>query len=253
MLPFATSTITATVPSRWWLPIHGIHAAGVRPEHVHAVVSRWFDKTTGEHRAQAKPYAVSPLADSPHGTGLGCEVGVLTDAARDRLIDGATVAGRVRLGSSYAEVGDPAPLHEESWKSLAVPSGARAWTLEFVTPVTFRQGSRSTPLPTPASVLRGLAESWAVFSPSDPLIIPRERADALWISDLRGETHSLRIAQMHLRGFLGRVTLQCDAADIARTADCLLRLAPYAGIGTARAKGLGVTRVVCGSAGGAYE
>ena len=62
--------------TRWWLPLHGIVPRGVTPTYVHAAVSRLFDTTDDDHRANRKAYTISPAADGPGGPGI--EVGTLT-------------------------------------------------------------------------------------------------------------------------------------------------------------------------------
>ena len=68
------------MPSRWWVPIPGLDPHFVRLEHLHAAVTRWFDSSAGEHHANGKPYAVSPLRPGDAG-GVGVEIGILTDHA----------------------------------------------------------------------------------------------------------------------------------------------------------------------------
>lgn len=231
------------MPSRWWIPIAGIDPDHVRVEHVHAAVSAWFDKTTAEHRESPKPYAISPLAQGSRAGEYGCEVGILTARAAARLKDAVDGTPRIRLGRATGRVNGIELIHETTWDELAIASGSREWSLTFATPATFRQRSRSTPLPHPASILHGLATTWEAFSDLEPRTVPRENADRIWIADLQGSSQPVRVSQMNLSGFVGTVVIRCDDAKLSSIIDPLFRLAEYSGVGTARAKGLGVTYV----------
>ncbi|MFT4216352.1 MAG: CRISPR system precrRNA processing endoribonuclease RAMP protein Cas6 [Micropruina sp.] len=46
-----------------------------------------------------------------------------------------------------------------------------------------------------------------------------------------------------MSAFTGRVLYRCDVPSTRELVDALFRLAPYAGVGSAKAKGLGVTRL----------
>lgn len=48
-------------------------------------------------------------------------------------------------------------MHETTWADLATATPIRRWELRFDTPVTFRSGNRSTPLPQPHTMLTNLA------------------------------------------------------------------------------------------------
>lgn len=230
------------MPSRWWLPVDGVRPERVRLEHLHAAVSRWFDETAAEHSAATKPYAISPLAGDPGG-GLGFELSTLTTAAEERLREAAAPPATIRLGPDRAALGPLGRIAHESWASLAEPSGARAWELEFVTPATFRRGNRSSPLPVAASVLRGLLDSWNACSGLPPRELGRRESDGVWVSDIDGRSEAMALSGLRVSGFVGRVRFRCDDPAVRDLVDPLFRLAPYSGVGSARAKGLGVTRL----------
>jgi CRISPR-associated endoribonuclease Cas6 len=149
----------------------------------------------------------------------------------------------IRLGSQHGSLGHPQLLHCHEWRALAEPTGANQWELEFVTPVTFRTGNRSSPLTTPSAVLHRLGETWSLWSGMPARDRPRERAEAVWVSDIEGRSHTMTLGQLKVSAFVGRVTLRCDEPDLAAVIDPLLRLAAYAGTGSGTTKGLGVTRV----------
>lgn len=230
------------MPTRWWIPLEGARPEQVKLEHVHAAVSRWFDRTAEHHAAGVKPYAISPLARGEDG-GVGFEVSTLT-AAAERLLDIATAPpATVRLGSDQAVVGRPYRVVNESWESLATPGGHDTWELEFITPVTFRRGNRASPLPVAGAVLRGLVTSWNALSGLPERNLTRQHSDDVWVSDIQGASQRMTLSGLRLSGFAGRVVYRCDVPDTRDLVDALFRLAPYAGVGSAKAKGLGVTRL----------
>lgn len=234
------------MPSRWWIPVTRVDPERVQMEQLHAAVSHWFDHTQAEHDAPVKPYALSPIGDQPGRNaegGLGFEVAVLTDAAFDRLRVAARAGRDIRLGAQRGRLGLAVGLCSETWESLAQPSGGRAWELEFVTPATFRSKDRSSPWPAPASVLRGLGQSWAAFSGLPPRELTHQQLDTIWVSDIAGQSAPMALSGLRVSGFVGRIRYQCDSRSVADLVDPLLRLAVYSGVGSAKAKGLGVTRL----------
>ena len=229
------------MPSRWWVPVTGVSPERVTLEQVHGAISSWFDNTPGEHAAAIKPYSVSPLSGaSPQ---LGIEVSVLTPEAVTRLRQSAIAGGQIRLGGQIGRLGTAIQRAEQSWDALSVPTGAHSWELEFLTPTTFRRRDRSSPWPAPAAVLRGLSESWGAWSQLPRRDLTHQDADSVWVSDMAGQSHPMTLAGTRISGFVGRVRYQCDDPTLAVVVDPLFRLAPFCGVGSAKAKGLGVTRL----------
>lgn len=242
------------MPSRWWLPLPDARPDRVKLEHLHAVISSWFDTTVEAHKAQTKRFAISPLTQS-RGI-LGCEIGLLETALsaplpidsetqpdpRRQLLEHIQQGTMIRLGCDRVAVGAAEPIMTETWESLSTPSHARKWTLEFVTPAAFRHGNRTSPLPTPTTVLRSLLASWNGASGLHRQLA-RAESDAVWVSDIAGRSTTLKLSGLLVSGFTGHVTYRCDDEAVSGVVDGLFRLAAYAGCGSARAKGLGVTRV----------
>lgn len=230
------------MPTRWWIPLDGVRPEQIRLEHVHAAVSRWFDRTPEHHAAGVKPYAISPLARGDDGR-VGFEVSTLTAAAKELLDIATTPPATVRFGVDRALVGRPVRVATESWASLAEPSGAASWDLEFVTPVTFRHGHRASPLPVAGAVLRGLVTSWNALSGLPDRELTRQHSDDVWVGDIQGASRPMTLSGLRLSAFTGRVRYRCDVPHTRDLVDALFRLAPYSGVGSAKAKGLGVTRL----------
>lgn len=238
------------MPSRWFVPVPGIKPEFTRLEFVHGAFTRWFDTTEAEHNAGLKPYAVSPLVNDGRGV-VGVEIATLTAKATDRLKAAATSGRQVRLGNQWRGVGAPRLLHQESWASLAEHRQDTQWRLEFATPVTFRSGDRSSPLPAVATMLRGLTQAWNAWG-EVPARETDRLAGAVWVSDLdlASTVTRLRIGRrdggataVHVSGCTGTLTIRCDDAATAAVAGPLWRLAAYTGIGSMTLKGFGVTRV----------
>lgn len=240
------------MPARWFVPIEGLDPTRVRSHHLHAAVSRWFDQDRAEHDANEKPYAVSPVADdlARHGS-VGIEVTTLTERAEAQLMKATSPGSEIRVGNQIRRVAPIRLMQASSWHELASAPPSAQWDLRFETPVTFRSGNRSTPLPTPATVLGGLGRVWERWSPL-PLADLQDAAQSAWVSDVSLRSTVVRmpvpgkdgtLRHVVVSGALGSLTIRCDAPHHCRTAGALLGLAAYSGTGSMTLRGLGVTRV----------
>lgn len=238
------------MPSRWFVPVHSVDPERVRLEFVHAAFSRWFDDSEVEHEANDKPYAVSPM--TAYRGRVGVEIATLSDDAQRQLEERARSGAHVRLGNQTRRVDRPVLLATQSWEQLESCPFEGLWRLELVTPTTFRSGDRSSPLPTMGTLMGGLARAWNRWSGREPRTFEPRRDGALWVSDLDLRSTLLRLKlrdrhgdpmTVHLSCALGSLTLRCDDKATAARVAPLLRLAPYAGIGSMRGKGLGVARL----------
>jgi hypothetical protein len=238
------------MPSRWFVPVSKIDPQRVRLEHVHAAFSRWFDHSPAEHAATEKPYTLSPLTRDAGGV-PGLEIATLNATARQRLLEACADSRPVRLGNQTRTVGEARLLHSESWKTLTEHEDDVRWQLALLTPTTFRNGDRSTPLLRLDTLLDGLSRVWSTWSDVD---LPGTAGDwsAVWLSDLevRSVIVPLRVRRrdgsvqpVTVSGALGEITLRCEDRAVAARVGPLLRLAEYSGIGSMTLKGLGVVRV----------
>ncbi len=240
-------SIGSTLPDlgRWWLPVRGVDPTRVDPRFVHAAVTGWLDINDVEHLAQEKPYSVAPLGEGTYG--LGIAMSTLTPEIGRRLVSAVGSGCEVRLGDQIGAVGAPTLLAGESWRGVSTPSGRRSWELRFLTPTTFRRRNRSSPLPQPVSVLRGLAGSWSRWSGEERRLEDRVVAEGVWVSGIEGVTVSVTLGSGQRRttvcGFVGSVTFKAESQELADAVDGLFRLAPYSGVGSATARGLGVTEL----------
>jgi CRISPR-associated endoribonuclease Cas6 len=237
------------MPSRWFVPVHGLLPERVRIEHVHAAFSHWFDVTSAEHRALVKPYTVSPPAMDAQGV-VGIEIATLTGAADEAVETRSRERVKVRLGNQVRQV-SPAQLGQSTtWGQLAQRSGERCWELELVTPTTFRNGNRSSPLPAVGTIMDGLARSWRAWSDVE---LPEVSGwNSVWVSALDLTSDIIEVLRrmpdgtrrpVKISGSVGSLSLRCDDTDAAAVAGPLLRSAPFVGIGGQTTQGLGVARV----------
>ena len=244
------------MPSRWWVPIPGLDPHFVRLEHLHAAVTRWFDSSAGEHHANGKPYAVSPLRPGDAG-GVGVEIGILTDHAHHCFSKATAPGSSIRLGSQTRPLGRPQLMHNDTWAELGAVSNVREWELEFVTPTTFRAGDRASPLPHLPTILTGLAQSWQLWADDDtPGPDAGSVARAAWVSDLDLRSEVLRlpipsrdggqVRMVTVSGCVGSLTIRISDPNLLTAAASLVRLAAYTGIGSMTRRGLGQVRVRAG-------
>ncbi|WP_028709297.1 CRISPR system precrRNA processing endoribonuclease RAMP protein Cas6 [Propionicicella superfundia] len=233
------------MPAIYWVPLPRV-APPVKVEHLHAALSRWFDRGTSDaggvdHRAQTKPYTISPLSGEVDR--FGVEVSVLTAEARDRLTLCAGSGERVRLGERWTIPGRALLQSSVSWGELAEGLPGCRWDLEFVTPGTFRTGNRSCGFPVPSSLLRSPAQCWNRFSSATKVELSHEESGSVWVSDFDIESVPLAVKGLRVGGVMGRLRLRCDDASTAAKVGSLLRLAEYCGVGSYRTKGFGIVRV----------
>lgn len=140
--------------------------------------------------------------------------------------------------------------YEELARSVLTPDAdlPTRWTLEFASPVTFRQRGLNQPLPLPDLVFGSLLEKWNSFA---PLPLPEELRDI--VSDTmavsRFDLHSIaahtknRALQI---GSVGRCTYIATTHDPYWLAciGLLARFAFYSGVGAGTARGFGRVRLL---------
>lgn len=231
------------MPSRWRVTLPEIDPASVRLEHLHAVVCRWLDDGDDAHRAQAKPYSVSPPVATRDGTAV--EVGLLTDKITHRFMQSVPVGTRVRLGSAWSTVRTaPQPVANIGWDNLASGADARAWCLRFLTPTTFRRGNAFTPSPALSAILGSLRRTWQDFAPTQlqPVVLDLSK-DPVWLTDIDVASQVVHVNQRVVSGFTGRLRFVCDGGDdVCDAVDRLVQLAEFAGVGAYTTRGFGMTR-----------
>jgi CRISPR-associated endoribonuclease Cas6 len=229
------------MPSRWEIRLGGDADVAVPVEAPHAVLSRWLD---GDHRAPVKPYALCP----PRMAGADVvilEVRLLEDGLGHRLRASAPTGTKVRLGRHHFRVlAEPRSVAWAPWSAYTEWMGARAWTVRFVSPATFRRGDRSSPWPAPQSVVTSLANRWRALRPDTTPATSWQTHASLWVSDIEGHSEAVLINGRIVSGFVGSVRYVCDGLDSeAAAVDALLRFATHAGIGAHTAFGFGMVEL----------
>ncbi|MGL4305108.1 MAG: CRISPR system precrRNA processing endoribonuclease RAMP protein Cas6 [Mycobacteriaceae bacterium] len=228
--------------TRWLVPVGGVDPDLVKLDYVHAVACAWLDS---DHWGSHKPWSVSPLRVVDGVAVL--EVCTLNNQAEQLLLSRVAANSAVRFGSQSATIlGEPQVMQQLQWGQFLSAPVAKVWSVDFLTPTTFRYKQRSSPWPDPRTVARSLSEKWNELSPKPiPQIkIDREAAaQHLWVRDIDGCSQVLPLAKMMVSGFVGRVSYACDDPAVAAQFGALLAFAEFAGIGSSTTKGLGVTRI----------
>ena len=228
----------------WAVPVAGIDAGRVQPDHLHAVVARWLDS---RHRQTVKPWAVMSM-----GTTDGIPtVGVVTfgESAGERMLSATHAGHEMRLGAQQGCVlSSPilqGAVRPEQLLADAAQDASAATVWSFVTPATFRRQGRSTPLPDPQRVTHSVSARWAQLYPehADALRFePAEVAEIL-VTDIDGRNEVCRVGRIAVSGFVGRVRYEVGrGADPVRFA-ALSRFAAIAGVGAYTTRGLGRVRL----------
>jgi len=230
------------VPSRWELPLPGVAPGEVRWEHLHAVVSGWFDHDDEQHHQPVKPYAVSPPRNGRHDPVV--EIGLLDDTLVERFLQQTREGARIRLGRTTITFREaPRQLAAASWDQLTTGRREMAWCLRFATPMTIRRGNRFTPLPAPTPILGSLRRNWNTYAPAEHAVTLDLGNDPVWVTDIDGHNEVVSVNGRTVSGFVGRLRMETDDGAAADAASQLIRLAPFAGVGAYTTRCFGVTRV----------
>lgn len=240
------------MPARYFLPLRGLEGP-VPVEHLHAALSGWFDHVIVEDRVTApssglephdftdKPYTISPT--TRRGTVWGVEIAVVGQRTEQELVANAAAGTPVRLGSTFVRAGAVSKATSASWQELLDYDGSTGWTVQFVTPFTYRSHNRSSPFPMPAAVLRSPTTVWQAYSDLGPIeLSPAEHA-TIWVSRLDAQTELYSLKGRKHPGLVGQVTYRCTDPGAAAKVSTLLRFAQFSGVGSFRGKGMGLVSV----------
>lgn len=126
--------------------------------------------------------------------------------------------------------------------------GPGRWTLEFGSPVSFRQRGMCQPLPLPELVFGSLLDRWNALAPLPlPGEVRRYAAECLLVSryDLRTEVELSKggVPQVGAVGRCSYIALEDDPAMVG-CIEALARFALYGGVGAGTARGLGQARAI---------
>jgi CRISPR-associated endoribonuclease Cas6 len=182
----------------------------------------------------------------------------LNQAASERLLCFSPALGGLRINKAVfkiVQVATQANQHPEAGQDTYASlvscwthqkEAPPAFTLHFVTPTTFRQGSFEIPFPLPHLVWGSLLDRWNMFSSS--LILDREFKrefeEGLLLANWSGETRRVEMGRRRTVGFLGKFTYRL--ADSHKKLQSLLAMlaefAFYAGVGWQTSHGMGQSR-----------
>ncbi|ACV77637.1 CRISPR system precrRNA processing endoribonuclease RAMP protein Cas6 [Nakamurella multipartita] len=205
----------------------------------HAAIARRID---ADHHAPVKPFTIGPPRSRPGGVVL--RVGLLDDALADVLDLSFAGNAEIRLGRHFFTFASAQRVSATRWEHLADGATGGRWTVEFLTPATFRRGGRTSPWPAPESVARGLGSRWRALHPETAPALDDRQARSIWVSDVRGESVAVSGPDAVISGFVGTVTYRADrAGDEAVAFGRLLRFATFGGIGSFTAFGFGQVAV----------
>lgn len=217
-------------PSRVSIPVSAAHAA----------IARRVDT---DHHAPVKPFTIGPPLDRTGGVSL--RVGLLDDTLVGVLDASFVQDPTVRLGRHHYRYAEADVVAAAGWAQLVAPSAATRWTVQFLTPTTFRRGGRTSPWAAPESVARGLVARWRGLHPASAPELDDRQARSIWVSDVRGESVTVQGPDSTVSGFVGSVTYRGDLGTPACAAfGRLLGLAEFAGVGSFTTFGFGQVRVL---------
>lgn len=229
-----------------WLPLN--IAPPVKPAHLQAALTSWFDLADQDlddrrvaHRAQDKPYTISPLAQWEDQ--FGAWIALLTDSMAELLLEHYMSHPRLRLGKREVEVGQPVLAAYSSWEELANQPPMASWRVEFESPTVFRTRGKPTLLPTPPNLLRSPRLAWQAWSgielPYDPAAVNRE----VRVVEAELRTVELPLPRGTTPAIVGSVSYVCDSPKLAEMLAPLLALAPYCGVGSNKTSGMGAINI----------
>ncbi|HEX5115086.1 MAG TPA: CRISPR system precrRNA processing endoribonuclease RAMP protein Cas6 [Pseudonocardiaceae bacterium] len=210
---------------------------------VHAMISRWLDD---DHHADRKPWSWTLVRGDAD---RAIDIALLDDTLVDRLITGAEAYRQSSMATPIRQVA------VATWPQLAGSPAQTHWTMEFLSPVTFRRGQAFLPWPAPSSVFGSLRSSWRLFgAPHVGDVTLDLKLDPIVVSAMKGESQTERVVlrrstaahdrptQLMVTGFTGSMRYAVDGAIDPSAVASLVALAPYAGVGAYTTWGFGAVR-----------
>ena len=243
------------MPSRRGFIVVGARLDQAKPERLHAIVSRWLEETTEEHKSSTKGFALSPAFDVDKG--IEFHVNLVEDRLVSRMEAATTVTlvNGVTIGGTQYNVqlpGESAILAEISWEEIvqvARSANASSFSFEFKSPTVFRTGARSLPVPLPGNVFGHLRRIWRTFAPSGLSIDVDIKELNLAIQDIHIDSQEVTLGlgqssnPMRAVGFTGEVLFRSIETSRRQRDDLatLTLLANFCGVGSGTTYGLGET------------
>jgi len=129
------------------------------------------------------------------------------------------------------------------WNTAEPPA---AFTLKFLSPATFRDGSIEKPFPVPELVFGSLINTWNAHSSYELDFSRSNLKDLILLSNWKGETRSIILEGHRVPCFTGKFTYQAieNMPEIRGLMGLLSDFAFFAGVGWQTTRGLGQVVIV---------
>lgn len=220
------------------------------PLHLHALVSTLVAESDDAHRANEKPWSVSPPAIQNGRLHL-----LLNWLPDSRPPDFAPLhEGGVRLGSVHYGVAE-VDMRQVPFGLMGLRAHS-ALDMHFQTPTWFTRGGGEYALPDPYLVFRRLADRWESTCP-DSERLPgdsiRELLDGVRITRFEGRSAPFEVGHGRKTGFVGWAKYQLPkgaAAQAVSSFASLGRFAAFSGVGAMTTYGAGHVEVDVGTVAG---
>ncbi len=230
---------------------------------IHAQVLQWLsigDESIAEyvHNSQESPISLSGLIGNrrPSGIRSGDEfyfrISLLNGHLIDALLSGIEHTGNetFTLGKFtfiikgiYSLPGTHPWVRSADYQLLAkLPNNSDNFTLEFLSPMSFKQGQYIQPFPLPELVFSSLQRRWDIFAPEELKfdVIPWQGL----VSAYNLQTHALKMEGGAEIGTKGWIKYRFPDPQQAKIATILAHFAFFAGVGRKTAMGMGQTKLL---------
>jgi CRISPR-associated endoribonuclease Cas6 len=254
---------------RWWGRAAQAFLLDLARERDPALAERLHGPAQAEGANQPRPYTVSTLMGhfkkdgAPQVTETySLRLTSLTEEVADLLRAYAANAAQstveldhlpFRVLAAVDQTADQPWAGSASYASLGAQflpgvEVARRVTFQFTSPVVFKSGGLSQPLPSPALIFNSLLERWNAFAPLTFAPEVRRYVDeCLAVSRFELKSRAVPLKEGGLRiGAVGRLTLTATHPDKfwLGQVQTLAAFAQYAGLGQGSTQGLGQCRML---------
>lgn len=238
------------MPSRWTLTLTAERpdtARRITPVQLHGATADLVEGSFVDHRAQTKPYSVTPLINLGYGR-AELRISWLSDTHRLDLSD--RTAEPVRFGAQLFRVLGARETRTSYADLRRLPQARRA-RMTFHTPTYFARAGRWYPLPDPTLLYGGLIRRWNTYAPPKSRVEESDQkllVDALTVAEVDITSEDVRLgANGAVRvGFRGKAAFMLTGSRHDCMRQWFTTLSMYAdlvGVGAQTTHGLGVTEV----------
>lgn len=235
------------MPARWTLTLFAERpdtGRAVSPAQLHGLAATLLEGAGADHRAQNKPYAITPLMATGEPGTATLRIGWLQDTPRPDL--SLLIGQQVRLGAQFFTVTDDAAEEFTPYGALRELQPARRAVFGFCSVTYFSRSGRWYPLPDPVLLYGGLTRRWNLFAPPYAQVSEADEKALLSAVALSAYDTASQVADLGAGrriGFTGNAvyTLTGDHADhtTASLFSALTLFAAASGVGAQTTHGLG--------------